>query len=40
MPYSESQCKKFAVMEKNGEKVPADWKKHCRKKKRLKKRKK
>jgi hypothetical protein len=31
MPYTPAQCRKFAVMASKGEKVPADWKKHCRK---------
>lgn len=34
MPYSDKQCAKFAVMAKRGEKVPADWKEHCKGKKR------
>lgn len=29
MPYSYSQCQKFGAMANRGEKVPADWKKHC-----------
>ena len=33
MPYTTEQCAKFAIMEKEGKKVPADWKKHCKKKK-------
>jgi len=31
MPYTQAQCKKFAVMARRGEKVPSDWKKHCKK---------
>ncbi len=31
MPYTNAQCRKFAVMASRGEKVPSDWKKHCRK---------
>jgi len=32
MPYSTAQCKKFAVLAGQGKKVPADWKRHCKKK--------
>lgn len=31
MPYTLAQCRKFAIMAKRGEKVPDDWKEHCRK---------
>ena len=31
MPYTVAQCRKFAAMAARGERVPADWKKHCRK---------
>lgn len=31
MPYTRSQCAKFALLEKIGEKVPADWRKECTK---------
>jgi hypothetical protein len=30
MPYSYSQCQVFAAKAARGEKVPADWRKHCR----------
>lgn len=30
MPYSPSQCRAFAAKEKRGEKVPSDWKTHCK----------
>jgi hypothetical protein len=36
MPYTEKQCKAFAVKEKMGGKPPADWKKHCKKAKQVK----
>lgn len=31
MPYTAAQCRKFAVMAARGERVPDDWKEHCRK---------
>lgn len=31
MPYTDAQCRKFAVLAKEGKKVPKDWKKYCRK---------
>lgn len=31
MPYTAAQCKVFAIKAARGEKVPADWKKHCKK---------
>lgn len=31
MPYSRKQCKAFGAKSGRGEKVPADWKKHCKK---------
>lgn len=31
MPYTPAQCRKFGAMARRGEKVPADWKRHCRK---------
>lgn len=31
MPYTPAQCRKFAAMAARGERVPADWKRHCRK---------
>lgn len=31
MPYTAAQCRKFAVMAANGERVPSDWKEHCKK---------
>jgi hypothetical protein len=30
MPYTPAQCKLFAEKSKRGEKVPKDWKEHCR----------
>lgn len=30
MPYSYGQCQAFATKAARGEKVPADWRKHCR----------
>lgn len=30
MPYSEKQCRAFAMKAKRGERVPKDWKKYCR----------
>jgi hypothetical protein len=30
MPYSFKQCQKFGAMARRGEKVPADWEKHCK----------
>jgi hypothetical protein len=34
MPYTQAQCRKFAIMAKSktGPRPPADWKKHCKKK--------
>lgn len=39
MPYTAAQCRAFAVKAARGERVPSDWKKHCKKgaKKRRKK---
>ena len=31
MPYTDEQCKLFGAKSSRGEKVPADWKQHCRK---------
>jgi hypothetical protein len=31
MPYTDAQLRKFALMEKRGEKVPADWKQYAKK---------
>ena len=31
MPYKPSQCRAFGAKASRGEKVPADWKKHCKK---------
>lgn len=39
MPYTAAQCRKFAVMAARGEKVPADWKEHCKKSSKKKKKK-
>lgn len=40
MPYTPAQCRKFAAMAARGEKVPDDWKQHCRKQKPVRKKKK
>ena len=37
MPYTPAQCRKFAAMAARGERVPDDWRKHCRKKSTAKK---
>jgi hypothetical protein len=37
MPYTPAQCRAFAVKAKKGQKVPSDWKEHCKKTKRKKK---
>ena len=29
MPYTYAQCQLFGAKARRGEKVPADWKKHC-----------
>lgn len=31
MPYTAAQCRAFAAKAARGERVPADWKEHCRK---------
>ena len=31
MPYTDAQLRKFAIMEKRGEKVPSDWKSYAKK---------
>lgn len=31
MPYTPAQCKAFGAKASRGEKVPSDWKKHCKK---------
>jgi len=31
MPYKPSQCRAFGAKAGRGEKVPDDWKEHCRK---------
>jgi hypothetical protein len=36
MPYTPAQCRLFAAKKKRGEKVPDDWKAHCKKKKKKK----
>jgi hypothetical protein len=30
MPYKASQCRAFGAKSRRGEKVPDDWKEHCR----------
>jgi len=40
MPYTQAQCRKFAVMQKQGKKVPTDWKGYCAKKSTSKRKKK
>lgn len=37
MPYTAAQCRKFAVMAARGERVPDDWKHHCKKENQKKK---
>lgn len=29
MPYTDAQCKKFAIMAAEGRNPPRDWRKHC-----------
>lgn len=36
MPYTPAQCRKFGAMVARGEKVPKDWKQHCKKDKQKK----
>ena len=31
MPYTRKQCKVFGAKSNRGQKVPGDWKKHCKK---------
>lgn len=39
MPYTQAQCRLFGSKASRGEKVPSDWKKHCRKDTKKKKKK-
>ena len=30
MPYTYRQCRKFAILARQGKPVPGDWREHCR----------